>query len=419
MNHTLFPHQNEGVKFLREARYALLGDEMGLGKTLTALSALESERVIIVTPASLKEVWALELVSRFPGRDFEVIDPKKIPASLTHIVITNYEQLEKMQHLFKDAHTVIADEAHYLKNNQAKRTKLFWKMIKNYTPHNLFLLTGTPIQNNVPEVWSLLCLLSFGKDLRNGANVYFEYRSKTRFCEELCFSRVKRIAGMMMTEWYGLRNKTELRRLLWRKYLARKLADVISLPPLREVAHKVAKLDREEELKLAFLQYQQGREIESPVKVQQAIEKAQFTVPFVRELLNAGKGPVVVFSDHVEPVRLITDALKSDFISGQITGNTPVMARNRLMTEFQAGLIDVLVCTIGAAGVGVTLTAACEMVFNDLPWVPSMLAQAKRRIYRIGQRAPCTIHFVTAPGFDSVLTNTLNSKSKIIHEALG
>lgn len=416
---TLFPHQQEGVSFLQSRNYCILGDEMGLGKTLTALCAAHPMKTIIICPASLRDVWALELESRFPERAWEVVTSKSKVAGMHHTLIVSYEQMERVMKAFPQAHTVVLDEAHYLKNPKAARTKVFLKMLKNSPPERCFMLTGTPIKNHVPEIYTLLQICSYCPSKTNGEDVLESFKNQTRFCEAMCHYRTKRIGRMMLGEFYGLKDAPLLRRLLKGKYLGRKLHDVMTLPPLTEHFAPVAKLEREKELREAFLHYQKKRDIPSPVKVQTAIEKSQFTVPLVRHHLEKGDVPLVVFSDHREPARVIHEALKQNYSTGIITGDVPVQKRSELIRDFQSGVLDVLICTIGAASVGVTLTASNTLILNDPPWCPADLRQAIKRIHRIGTTKECRIIYVTAPGFDRVIMETIARKSAVIEEALG
>jgi superfamily II DNA or RNA helicase len=111
--------------------------------------------------------------------------------------------------------------------------------------------------------------------------------------------------------------------------------------------------------------------------------------------------------------------IADDLKGGLIWGETPMNKRQTMIDNFQRGDLRVLVCTIGAAKTGITLTAANQMIFNDLPWVPADYLQAEKRIHRIGQDQGCVIHIATAPGVDSMIAKTVLSKARDLTAILG
>ena len=171
-------HQITFRDFALVSRYVLNGDEMGLGKTLSsllvmahALDRLEFRQGLIVCPASLKSNWKSEIEKFYSGVTTNVINGAKdlIISPFSDINIVNYERLEVAQEMYSEAVCVIIDEAHYAKNIEAMRTQFIHKLTNLHQPHYLILLTGTPVKNHIPDFYSLLRLLSYGKDTPTGS----------------------------------------------------------------------------------------------------------------------------------------------------------------------------------------------------------------------------------------------------------
>ena len=125
----------------------------------------------------------------------------------------------------------------------------------------------------------------------------------------------------------------------------------------------------------------------------------------------------MVFSDHVSPVDdLVNGLLRLKINSAAITGLVLHSLRDTHVKDFQAVKIKVLVCSIKAASVGLTLTAARNVVFNDLSWVPADLEQARKRIHRIGQEHPCMVHYISMGDIDRGIQERIIEKSRLIKE---
>jgi len=188
----LLVHQTQAVDYFEQSKYALCGDEQGVGKTLEALAfaiknAKPYDQIIVVSPAFLKYNWQSEVNKFADNVSVQVINGlKDLPAAqFADIIILNYERLEICASFFSKAFTVIADEAHMLKNVEAKRTDLFHRFIQMYRPENLILLTGTPVSNRVQEFYSLLKLLSYCPHGTNGKDITKYFRSEYEFAKEV------------------------------------------------------------------------------------------------------------------------------------------------------------------------------------------------------------------------------------------
>jgi SNF2 family DNA or RNA helicase len=409
---TLYPYQEEGRDFILEHKYVLIGDEMGLGKTIQALAVMDrvDGSILVVCPAMMRATWHKEIV-KF--------------TDLVDVAVVSYEGLGKMLPI-PDIQMIVFDEAHYLKNTLAKRSQAAHDFVDLHKPEYCVLLTGTPIRNCVGEFYSLLKLLTSVPGVPNGLSI----KEKSQYAFNLQYSNaefekvfVRGGGTRSVARFSGVRNKMELKMHLKGKYIRRTANKVLSLPPMTSTFVDLSK-GRNPDLLLeeAFHDWLDTGKMTKHIthmKMTSAMAKVAYTVPFVRNMVEQGE-QVVVFTDHVDPaislVQGITD--KGLCSVGCITGAVDMEDRASLIELFQAGKIQVLVCTIRAAGVGITLTGARICVFNDISWVPADIDQAKKRIHRIGQDKPCMVYHVTQGSFDESIQKTVMAKAKLVKELI-
>ena len=149
-------------------------------------------------------------------------------------------------------------------------------------------------------------------------------------------------------------------------------------------------------------------------KVNSAMIKASHTVKYAKDLIDQGEGPLLIFSCHVDSTKEIAKGLKYPCI----TGATPMDERDRLVAQFQEGKLPGLAATIGSLSVGVTLTKAHNLIFNDLPFVVGDIAQAEKRIHRIGSTKHCVVHRILFGKVDVHICKTLDKKLETLREVL-
>lgn len=417
----LYPFQREGVRWLTTRRTALLADEMGLGKTVQALIAIpHGAPVVVICPAAVKGVWKAEAKRWRPelkpyvcaGRgSFAAPGPGEI-------AIVNYDILPEEPGLHPGT-VVVADEAHALKNGRAARTKRFRALRDAALPNGgaIWLLTGTPLLNRPPELWSVLEAADLARDA---------FGSWTQF---------KRVFGGKSGHWGGVEWGTPTEAapdLLRRVSLCRKRADVLpDLPTKSWRDVRVEDLDREtreicdevvERLRA------KGIDLETATEDQiAAIGHAGFSelsaaraalarakVPALLGLVEEheeGEDPLVVFSYHRAPV----DVLGEREGWATITGDVSPEKRTEIVARFQRGELRGVAATIQAAGVGLTLTRAHQVLFVDLAWTPALNAQAEDRVCRIGQdRGVVVTTLVADHPLDERVTELLTRKQRII-----
>ena len=391
-----YPYQEEGINFIHTHNYCIIGDEMGLGKTLQALAAAfeTKKKTLIVCPAFLQGVWQNEIDKTIPG-DFDYR-------------IVSYSKLKKCEEDFKWAEFVIADEIHYLKTPGAIRTQGFHYYIDRYRPEFLVGLSGTPIKNRVTEFFSLLLLMNKNPNHTNGGRLLDEYRTYTRFCQFFSNQQIKVFNGRQVIQYEGVKNVPILKQLLKGKYLRRKAKDVLDLPPITRIDVPSGAVIQAEDAELfeAWDQFHKTKTNMSTAKATSARMKADFTAQYVNNLVAQGES-VVVFTDHISAAGKLAELIKGSLV---ITGGTPIDVRNTIVDKFNNLKVKVLIGTVGTTSMGYTLVAARHVIFNDLPWVPGDIAQAEKRIHRIGQDRPCFVHRIFRSSIDKYIITTLTAK---------
>jgi SNF2 family DNA or RNA helicase len=383
-------------------------------------------------------VWADEVAKWLPGKTAQIVDGKKPAireqqiAADTDFIIINWEKLWREPALMKQKWgAVIADEAHRAKNRKAKQTKALWQL---KAPVQL-ALTGTPVMNSPDELWPLL------KWLRPE-----QYRSFWEF-HYLYVDEYPAYRGTIVT---GVKNVEQLRFELSDKIVRRRKSDVLKdLPPkqivrvpveltpaqkrLYDVAESELLLDIAEALTRPTEGEPAGAHENRRIAIQQAIENNDiqaltYLIPngaakttrlrqivstpaliggpedsgkltAAEEIIRDHPGePMVVFCWFAETARILAKRLekgKPALRVGTIAGSDDP---DPVKDAFQAGDLDVVVCTIAKGGVGLTLTAASTAIFLERDWVPAINSQAEDRLHRIGQENAVTILILEARG---------------------
>ena len=404
----LLPHQTKTVEFALKTKFYGDFSVMGTGKSLSALATISSlqKKAMIVAPPYLVNNWLHEIkkhTSLVGSPHFLKFDPK------SDIIVVPYTQIAKAEDIFKNVEIIIADEGQYLKNLEAKRTKDFHELFYTYTPKYFGYLSGTPIKNRIPEIYSMLLLFSKGP---NSPKIVDSYRSMYTFCCR--FTNVKQ--SSYGTKFEGMKNVEELRRYI-NPFSIRHGDEVLDLPALTE-SNVIVSYSENPDLQREWERYvDQGASIDVKSKHDASIAKATFTANYVSEAVSDGCGPVIVFSDHRKPLDIMELDL-SKLRVRKITGEISSGKRQECVDMLNNGQLDVLLCTIGAASTGFNLTASSLLVFNDPSWVSTDMEQAKKRIHRIGTTKPCRIVNVIGSPTDEYIYKMLASKDKVINKVI-
>jgi SWI/SNF-related matrix-associated actin-dependent regulator of chromatin subfamily A-like protein 1 len=425
----LFPHQIEGVAFLLGRRRAILADDMGLGKTRQAIVALRhlapGGPYLVVCPASVKRNWAREIAIATPGASTHVIERGAEPPAAHEWVIVNYDILGKhIETLGRVPWAgLVFDEAHYLKNHRSARSRLARQLADqakaNAGGHPaVYLLTGTPLTNRPRDLFVLLQLV--GHPLG---------RSFLSFAKRYCAAERNDYGW----QTGGASNIEELTVQLHGVMLRRSKDQVLSLPPkirtwlpvdvpkgtgVRDMRKVVELLVGDKDLAPGSTVDERrlrGRLLHAVTRARQALAdaKVKATVDLVSGAVEQGE-KVIVFSCFEEPVQGIVEAFRGSAVL--LTGETPAEKRQALVDRFQQDdRIRVFVANIIAGGIGTNLTAATQVVFNDLDWVPANHWQAEDRAYRIGQTRTVNVtYMVAADTIDDFVQMVLEKKARLV-----
>lgn len=389
----LMPYQLHGADFLASRAAAMLADEPGLGKTAQAIVAADlagASRVLIICPASVVENWRREIATWSLG--------------LFDAQVVSFDRAGKVEGAFD---TVIVDEAHYLKTPTAKRTKAIYGdkldrvggLIER--AERVFLLTGTPMPNNPAELWThMRALAPTAIPAKTG-----KPRTYAQFVSKFCHTRDNGF-GLQIV---GGKNHDELRKTLDGFMLRRSKVEVLpDLPPLRfgelAVPGRIDDAARGDEVAIVRKALEQHgvdglKQVATHVATLRRLTgmaKVAGVSAWVRDWLGNGGGRIVLFAQH----RAVLDGLVADidpyYRCARIDGSTT--DRQREVDRFQSGEARVFVGQIQAAGTGITLTAASDLVFVESSWVPAENEQAAQRIHRIGQGDACLVRFATLAG---------------------
>ena len=418
--HKAYPFQLDGVRWLAEHPRALMGDDMGLGKTAQTLWALpESARCLVVCPASLKLNWAAEVSKWRADLTARVVNGRQrdctnIYPAEGEVVVINYDILPPAKKIVLDGSdwagvTLVTDEAHNVKNYKAARSK----KIHALSPRcgRVWAITGTPLLGRPLDLWGVLSSHDMSSDVFGGWHEFL------------------RIFGGKKGRWGGYEfdrtpsgeAPTLMRRIMIRRRKEEVWADMPSrryevrhVPVEGELVHLLdAIYDGVEEglLKGLLPEFDQM----SAVRADLARQRIPALVELV-ESYEEVEEPIVVFSAYREPV------LELGRREGWavITGSTPQAERQAAVEAFQSGDLKGICGTIAAMGVGLTLTRASTMVFNDLDWTPALNRQAEDRICRIGQTAASCryIKLVSAHPLDLRVMEVLERKSALCEATL-
>ena len=429
----LFPHQVEGVTFLLGRRRAILADDMGLGKTrqaIVAISEMEPEGpYLVICPASVKHNWAREIEAVRPDVDVATVGPNDPPdVDWAGWVIVNYDILKK--HLDRlvmyDWKGMVFDEAHYLKNHTSQRSKYCRQIVGAANDPIVYALTGTPLTNRPRDLFPLLQLANHPMG-----------RSFLSFAKRYCDAYQNGYGWV--TD--GASNLEDLTLQIRGVMLRRNKNEVLDLPPkLRtyldvEVPKKTVKKETEKAFELLMqgrMAQRQGREgiagragsdrgrlvaILSTLRRKLAVAKTKTTIEFIQNALDQGE-KVLVFSCFDEPLQKIHEHFED--ASVLLTGATPAGKRQALVDRFQEDkAVRVFTANIQAGGVGLNLTAARQVVFNDLDWVPANHYQAEDRAYRIGQTGAVQVSYMVAQGtIDGFVQTVLDTKAALVDSVI-
>ncbi|QJT07232.1 DEAD/DEAH box helicase [Streptomyces asoensis] len=418
-----------------------LADDMGLGKTITVialhLKRARTEPTLVVCPASLMGNWQREINRFAPGvpvRRFH--GPDRSLADLGGgFVLTTYGTMRSAAPTLAGQPwgMVVADEAQHVKNPYSATAKALRTIP---TPARV-ALTGTPVENNLSELWALLDwttpgllgpLKSFrarhARAVENGEDDQAVERL-ARLVRPFLLRRKKSDPGIVPE----LPPKTETDHPvpLTREQAALYEAVVRESLLAIETADGIARRGLVLKLLGALKQICDHPALylkEETASVGDALAARSGKLALLDELLDtllAEDGSALVFTQYVGMARLITAHLTARAVPVDLLhGGTPIPERERMVDRFQAGATPVLVLSLKAAGTGLNLTRAGHVVHFDRWWNPAVEEQATDRAYRIGQTQPVQVHrLITEGTVEDRIAEMLQAKRALADAILG
>lgn len=466
------PHQPEGIDFLRTRQAGILADEPGLGKTFQAIRAsfaLGLSPIVVFCPLSVRDNWAKEFAKFCPlDVDFspgvitlstKAKDKKRIADGSydrRFVYIVNYDVawrdpifpfLESVQ-----PKILIFDESHYMKTFTAKRTIAGIDLSSLSSVEHVWALSGTPLINRPAELIPTLEILGLHPlfdDLPYDQDAYGNGDGWDHFRIEYCDPQprylTKRYKGrkklITIWEFKGAANLADLRNRL-EPYILRRLwrqtafdypvdGEAEHIPEKKRVNLKLSSTDKylkeyadaEEELIDTLDRLSDsddtvfnGQEVILLGKLRQLafLCKAQALAEWIEDWFSENVGrKLVIFAIHKKAVAWLAEKF-ARFNPVTIDGSTPGNRRQQIVETFQEDPeCRLFIGNVQAAGEGITLTAASDVLFAELPWTPKDLVQCEGRVYRISQTRDHVISWVAqAEGtIDSEIHDLIVSKA--------
>lgn len=441
---TLRHYQQEGYNWLNIMYTfgfgACLADDMGLGKTIQVIAFLEKLReedadakCLLVVPASLLGNWESEMRKFAPDLHYFILHSSKIKdyqayqEDNPYLTITTYGMASKIEGLSqRDWNVLILDEAQAIKNPLTKQTKTMKKIPARFR----IAMTGTPIENDYSNLWSLFDFLNKGL---LGSFDQFKRFSKT--IEDYPENTTK------------LRNLVSpfiLRRLKTDKSIISDLPDKIeivdhvNLSKRQIVLYKKQVEQLKEDIETAQGMERRGIVLNYITKFKQICNHPdQFNHDISFKAIDSGKYQmlkelcttiyekrerVLVFTQYREMCEPLSQYLASIFHKEGyiINGSTPIKKRTEIVNKFQSEhYIPYIVLTVKAAGTGLNLTAANHVIHFDRWWNPAVENQASDRAYRIGQKKKVFVHKLVSTGtIEEKIDELITSKQSLANNIL-
>ena len=415
----LFPYQTEGVAFLASRGRALLADDMGLGKTLQAISAASwlvdnagVRKVLVICPASLKHQWARE-VEKFTAHPVQIIQGAAENRFVQYradalFFIVNYELTVRDLSVINDTlkpDLVILDEAQRIKN---WRTKIA-STIKLISSRYVFVLSGTPLENRLEDLYSLLqvvdarvlgplwrCLLEFHVTDERGKVIGYRNLSELR----------RRIASVMLRRNRSLvsdqlPDRTEVRLDIPLDNKQKELHDsaMSAAGQLAQIAKRRPLTPGEQNrLMSALQQARMACDAAGLVdKKTQGSPKLDELSRLLEELCLQSNRKAVIFSQWALMTDMVESLVRAMGLGCvRLHGGIPSHKRGELMDKFQHDDAVQIFISTDAGGVGLNLQSATVLINLDMPWNPAVLDQRIARIHRLGQKQNVQIFLLLA-----------------------
>lgn len=440
-----YEYQREGICFGLEHKRIIIGDEPGLGKTLQSIGIVDTANAypcLVICPSSLKINWQREF-EKFTDKSALVLDNNVrttwgylLSMGVHQVAIVNYESLRKFfvwdirggkQFRLKDVvfnpqiqafKSIIIDESHRVKDPSAQQT-IFTKGL-SVGKDWCILLSGTPVVNRPEDLIAQLSIM----------NRLGEFGGRAKFIADYCTDPKDKTAEPAVP-------LSELSRQLYDTCMIRReKAKVLPQLPDKTRVDLYIEISNDKEYNLAaedlaaYLQeYTECTdwEIRRKMRMEALVKfmtlrslatkgKIAQAVDFIRTFLDSGKKLIVFCSLHE-----VVDELQKVFPRAvTVTGSDSAVNKQASVDAFQNNPnVQLIICSIKAAGVGLTLTAASDVAFIELAWTYADCCQCEDRAHRIGQKDNVTCYYLLGRGtIDHTIYRLIHRKKSIANEIM-
>ncbi|OMP77977.1 helicase [[Flexibacter] sp. ATCC 35208] len=439
VNVSLFPYQQEGILFATRAGRSILADDMGLGKTVQGIAwamllqqNLNTDKVLIICPTSLKYQWKTE-IEKFTGRSVTVIEGNALTRRALYENDENYFMIVSYHMAGNDWHyinqmnpdAVILDEAQRIKNWKAKISQHIKRIQSPYA----LILTGTPLENNIEELYSLVQYID---PFQLGSLHHFLRKHQLTDTDTGKVTGYKGLneIGKQLADIVLRRTKKEVLKQLPGRM--DKTLFVPLTPPQqdlhKEYADAVAQLVNKWK-RFGFLNEQDRQRMLNYLNLMRMVCDSTYIIDqktnhqtkldelfnILDELFLIEDEKVVIFSQWERMTRLIAERLKERGVKFEnLHGGVPSKRRESLFENFNNDAQCKVFLSTDAGGVGLNLQAASYLINMDIPWNPAVLEQRIARIYRMGQKKNVSIiNLVAQETIEHRMLSVLKFKSAV------
>jgi SNF2 family DNA or RNA helicase/uncharacterized Zn finger protein len=458
LNAKLRPYQERGFYWMYrnfKCGYgSILADDMGLGKTLQVITLIlklreekkdEEGKFLVVAPTSLLYNWQMELKKFAPSLKVSVFHGQNRNLSVSYensdVVLVPYsliiQEVDNLKHKNRKWHLLVIDEAQKIKNPESECSVCLKKIKAN----SYLALSGTPVENKLAEYWSIMDFVNhrYLGTLSDFEKKYAipiqknEDKSKALLLKKICapfmLRRLKSDKNIISdlpekieTNIYVRLSKYQA--VVYQKLLNHSMKSISDLKGLgaEELKKRVSYV-------LALVQSLKktcnhpclvdGRHYDENPGLS---GKTEALLDLMETILSSGE-KVLIFTQFVQTGDLLRKMIEEKFGEKPLffNGGVNVKERNDMVANFQSCQEEkVLILTLQSGGVGLNLTAACNVIHFDLWWNPAVENQATDRAYRIGQRSDvCVYRFITKGTFEEKLDEIIQAKKGLADMVVG
>lgn len=410
---SLYTHQREGLVENYYKKHVFLAYEQGMGKSISAASISRIHKIprtVIFCPQSVKHNWFRDMLKfKFNELYFTILDAAKrrtIKAFNERFVIVNYDVTEKFFTELSSAPIghFIFDEATYLKNKGSLRFKSIQKLVAMFPEAHITMLSGTPVKNRVDDVFSYLKLI--GHEL--GAN----YK---KFMDEYTVKTVGRFSKVT-----GGKNLQDLYVKLSNFMVRKTKKECLDLPEKIYLSYTYQLDDYRADYDKVVEELNNQKEHAAlsgslhSLNIITARAKIKGIIEIAEGIIEEGR-KVVIFSGYKVPIKLLEEHFGTRCVT--VDGSIDAFTRDKNIQQFwNDESCQVFIGNITAAGMGINLTCASDIIFTNYPFTPAELWQCIDRCHRIGQGNSVNVHYTECEdSIDTYIKEILDDKEKDIH----